>query len=95
MRDRDATLHLERRYKADNKGAAIIELVGKPTVMVVVYGDVLLTTELDPHDLNPLYPAGETLGTFHGECDCAPSPVPRSRLIVHWGTKTPLVGDPV
>jgi len=53
VRNRDATLNLERRYQADGKGTATIELVSNPTVVVVVYGDVLLTTELGPHDLNP------------------------------------------
>jgi hypothetical protein len=54
VRDRDATLHLERRYKADKKGTATIELVSEPTVVVVLYGDVLLTTELGSHDLKPV-----------------------------------------
>src|SRR5579872_2829876 len=46
VRDRDATLHLERWYKTDKKGTTPIEMVGDPTVVVVVYGDVLLATEL-------------------------------------------------
>jgi hypothetical protein len=54
VRDRDATLFLERRYKADRNGNAKIELVSEPTVVVVVYGDVLLSTELNRRDLNPI-----------------------------------------
>lgn len=54
VRDRDATLHLERRYKTDGKGTAKSELVSEPTVVVVVYGAVLLSTELAQHDLNPI-----------------------------------------
>jgi hypothetical protein len=46
IRDGDATLHLERWYETSGKGMATIELVGKPTVAVVIYGDMLLTTEL-------------------------------------------------
>jgi hypothetical protein len=54
VRDREATLNLERWYTADGKGFAKIELVSEPTVVVVVYSDVLLTTELSQHDLNPV-----------------------------------------
>lgn len=54
IRDRDATLHLERWYKADGKGIATIDLVSKPTVAVVIYADILVTTELEQHDSNPV-----------------------------------------
>jgi hypothetical protein len=54
VRDRDATLHLERRYKSDGKGTANIELVADPTVVVVIYGDIVSTTELLQRDLNPV-----------------------------------------
>jgi|SRR5580692_6767630 hypothetical protein len=54
VRDRDATLHLERWYKTDKNGTAPIELVSDPTVVVVVYGDNLLTKELSQHILNPI-----------------------------------------
>jgi hypothetical protein len=46
IRDRGATLYMERWYTADDKGIAKIELVSEPTVVVVIYADVLLTTEL-------------------------------------------------
>jgi hypothetical protein len=54
IRDRDATLYLERWYKTDDRGNATIELVGKPTVAVVIYDGVHLTTELDPNNLKPV-----------------------------------------
>jgi hypothetical protein len=54
IRDRDATLSLKRWYTADEKGVAKIELVSEPTVVVVIYGDVLLTSELAQHDLSPV-----------------------------------------
>jgi hypothetical protein len=54
IRDRNATLYLERWYKTDSNGVAKVELIGKPTVAVVVYGDILLTKELAQHDLKPV-----------------------------------------
>jgi len=54
IRDRDATLYLERWYKTDDRGNATIELVGKPTVAVVIYDGVLLRIELAPNDLKPV-----------------------------------------
>ena len=54
IRDRDATMHLERWYKADSQGIATIELVSEPTVAVVVYDDALLATELAQHDSTPV-----------------------------------------
>jgi len=46
VRDEDNTLFLERSYKTDEKGMVKIELVGDPTVVVVVYGDALVTQRL-------------------------------------------------
>lgn len=54
IRDRDATLYSERGYKADSKGTATIELVGNPTVAIVIYRGVLLTTDLDQNDSSPV-----------------------------------------
>jgi hypothetical protein len=45
VRDREATLHLERWYKTDSGGLAEIDLVSESTV-VVIWGDTLQTTEL-------------------------------------------------
>jgi len=45
VRDRAATLHLERRYEANTQGEVEIELTGDPTVVVVVLGDFLTTRE--------------------------------------------------
>lgn len=53
-RDQVATSGSERWYKADGRGTATIELVGNPTVVVVIYRDVLLTTELGQDDLSPV-----------------------------------------
>jgi hypothetical protein len=61
VRDRDATLYLERWYEADAKGAASIELVGDPTVVVVVSGDLLSTTEVTRSDSNPIIRLQEPL----------------------------------
>jgi len=50
VRDKDATLYLERSYETDAKGKAKIELVGAPldgaTVVVVAYKDILVTREV-------------------------------------------------
>jgi hypothetical protein len=54
IRDRDATLHMERWYTADDKGIAKIELVSEPTVAVVIYADMLVTSELAQHDSSPV-----------------------------------------
>jgi len=54
VRDRDARLHLERWYEANAEGAATIDLVSEPSVVLVVYNNTLLTAELDRHDLNPV-----------------------------------------
>lgn len=53
VRDRSATLHLERWYKTDSRGVAEIELVAEPTV-VVVCGDTLQATELAMNEQNPV-----------------------------------------
>lgn len=47
-RDKDATLYLERWYKTDKEGKAQIELVADPTVLVIIYGGKLFTTQLAP-----------------------------------------------
>ena len=54
VRDRIATLHLERWYKTDQYGIAVIELVGDPTFVVVVSGDNLYTTKLATTERNPV-----------------------------------------
>lgn len=50
VRDRDATLHLERFYKTNTAGEADIELTGDPTVVVVVLGESLAIREIDEKD---------------------------------------------
>jgi hypothetical protein len=49
-RDKEDTLYLERHYTTDAKGLATIELVGAPlnapTVIIVVYRDILVTQEV-------------------------------------------------
>ena len=46
VRDRDATLHTERWYKPDAQGRIKIEMVSDPLVLVVLYQDAIMTTEL-------------------------------------------------
>jgi hypothetical protein len=46
VRDRQATLYLERWYQTNAKGLATIELVGSPTVVVVAYQKTLATKEV-------------------------------------------------
>lgn len=46
VRDREATLYLERRYKTNSRGEATIELVGKPTVVAIVYSNSISTHEV-------------------------------------------------
>lgn len=53
VRDRGATLHLERWYKTNTAGEAEIELTGDPTVVVVVLGESLATREIDEKDDAP------------------------------------------
>jgi hypothetical protein len=50
VRDRDATLHLERWYKTNAQGEAEIEIVSEPTVVVIVFGDSLTTREVSAKD---------------------------------------------
>lgn len=54
IRDRDATPYLERWYMTDDSGIAKIDLIGDPTVAVVIYADVLLTTEIAQRDSSTL-----------------------------------------
>ncbi len=46
VRDKEATLQLERRYKTDASGKAKIELVGTPTIAVVVFEGILVSQEV-------------------------------------------------
>jgi hypothetical protein len=46
VRDRDATLYTERWYKTDAQGRTKIELVSNPLVLLVLYHDAIMTTEL-------------------------------------------------
>jgi hypothetical protein len=46
VRDRDATLQLERWYKTNTQGETEIEIVSEPTVVVIVFGDSLTTREI-------------------------------------------------
>ena len=41
VRDREATLYMERRYKTNSRGEAEIELVSEPTVVTIVSRDSL------------------------------------------------------
>lgn len=46
VRDREATLHLERFYMTDAAGKTSIELTGDPTVLVVVFNGTVLSQEV-------------------------------------------------
>jgi hypothetical protein len=50
VRDRDATLHLERWYKTNSQGETAIEIVSEPTVVVIVFGDSVTTREITDKD---------------------------------------------
>ena len=50
VRDRDATLYLERSYRTDAAGNARIELTGDPTVLVVVFNGTVLSQEVSQSD---------------------------------------------
>ncbi len=50
VRDENATLHLERWYKLDDNGKASVELVGSPTVLVIIYSGTIFTTHLAQSD---------------------------------------------
>lgn len=54
VRDTSATLSLERWSVTDENGRATIELVGNPTVVVVVYGDSIAAKEISPADRSPI-----------------------------------------
>ena len=54
VRDEDATLYLERRYKTDQNGKAHIELVASPTVLIIIYDGKLLTKELASTDTHAI-----------------------------------------
>jgi hypothetical protein len=46
VRDKDATLYTERWYKADAQGRIKIEMISVPLVLVILYQDSIMTTEL-------------------------------------------------
>jgi len=46
VRDRDATLYTERWYKMDAQGRTTIEMVSDPLVLIVLYQDAIMTTEV-------------------------------------------------
>ena len=49
VRDRMATLYTERWYKTDAQGRAKIEMTSDPLVLLVLYRDAIMTTEVsDP-----------------------------------------------
>jgi hypothetical protein len=50
VRDREATFNLERWYKTDASGKAKIELVGTPTILVIVFEGILVSQEVGDHD---------------------------------------------
>ncbi len=54
VRDRDATLYLERWYTTDEEGSATIEQVSDPTVVVIVYKDTLTSLEIASGAVNPI-----------------------------------------
>jgi len=47
VRDREASLHLERRYRTDASGRARVDLVSSPTVIIAVFGGSLQSQEVD------------------------------------------------
>lgn len=50
VRDERDSLYLERRYKLDENGKSKIELVGSPTILVIIYNGKLFTTQLSRTD---------------------------------------------
>ncbi len=54
VRDRDATLHLERWYTTDEAGRVTIEQVSDPIVVVIVYKDTLTSLEIGSGAVNPI-----------------------------------------
>lgn len=62
-RDSTASLSSERWYTTNEHGVSRVELVGDPTVLVVRYGDALVTTEVHAKESKivirfPIEPAG-------------------------------------
>ena len=51
VRDRAATMYTERWYKTDVQGRAKIEMIADPLVLVILYHDSIMTTELPEHNL--------------------------------------------
>src|SRR5271156_4017440 len=54
VRDRDATLYLERWYTTDEEGRVTIARVADPTIAVIVYQDTLTSLELAAGVANPI-----------------------------------------
>jgi hypothetical protein len=54
VRDRDATLYLERWYTTDEEGRVTIEEVSDPTIVVIVYKDTLTSLEIGSGAVNPI-----------------------------------------
>jgi hypothetical protein len=54
VRDRSATLYLERWYRVDKDGRSRIELVGAPTIVVVLYEGKLISTQLTATDTHAI-----------------------------------------
>jgi hypothetical protein len=54
VRDRDAALYLERWYTIDEKGRATVERVGDPTIVLIVYKDMLASLEIASGVVNPI-----------------------------------------
>jgi len=50
VRDREATLHLERRYRTDSQGRVKIELVSDPTVVVAAFSGNVKSVELPSNE---------------------------------------------
>jgi hypothetical protein len=50
VRDRDATLYTEQWYKTDAQGRIGIEMRSDPLVLVILYQDAIMTTELSERD---------------------------------------------
>lgn len=46
VRDSSATLYTERWYKTDVQGRAKIEMISDPLILVILYKDSIMTTEL-------------------------------------------------
>lgn len=53
-RDNDATEYLERWYKTDRTGSARIQILADPLVLVIIFDNALVTTEIAHGNLNPV-----------------------------------------